>query len=154
MEKQLPRIPRKMIETHFEWVRRYKLNSIYYLNFFARREALVDYFNFAMNPRFKKLNEIPESELTQYYAQRTVEHRNYSLDGKTLILPETIGKMELIDPQEILVYELSSGKLTIGRMAREFITETGNELSTHEIVKNIFLPVFKKLEDNYQVVFY
>ncbi|MCE1248677.1 MAG: B12-binding domain-containing radical SAM protein [Firmicutes bacterium] len=154
MEKQLPNIPRKLVETHFEWARKFKLFSLYYLNFFAKREALADYFNNAMNPRFKKLGEIPDADFADFFAMRTTEPRKYTEDGKALILPLTIQEQSLTDPAEILIYELSSGKLTIGRMAEEFAAETECNLSKHEIIENIFKPFFRKMEEGYQVIFY
>jgi len=154
MKQRVGRIPRKLLKLHFKWARDYWLMTQWYLSFLKERQALEDYFNFLGSPRFRTLEEIPPNEITGWYAQRTEEKRRYSKDGGQILLPETTGKFRLYKKDEILVYELSAGKLTVKEMIEEFKKETGSELTGDEILKKVFIPTFRKLEKTYHIVFY
>jgi len=154
MKKNLGRIPWDLIKTHFDWANDYWIMSQWYLYFLKKREALDDYFGFLRSARFRTLDKIEESEILEWYPQRTVENRKYSRDGRRILLPETTRKIQLYKQDEILVYELSAGKLTIRQAIEEFKNKMGSELSIEEILRNIFLPAFRKLEEAFHIVFY
>lgn len=154
MEKLIPKIPRELLKAHFDWGRDYWIMTQWYLSFLRKREALEEYFNYMRSPRFATLSEIPREEILEWVPQRTVEKRRYSKDGQRILLPETTRKVRLQKPKEKLIYELSSGKLTIDRLLDEYIEETGSRLSREVILESIVIPIFQKLEETYHVVFY
>ncbi|MCD4785021.1 MAG: B12-binding domain-containing radical SAM protein [Candidatus Eremiobacteraeota bacterium] len=154
MRKRVSRIPRELLKSHFDWARDFWIMTQWHQSFLQERQALADYFNFLGSPRFRILEEIPEGDIAQWYAQRTVETRRYSRDGRQILLPQTTKKVRLHKRDEILVYELSSGKLNIRDMLREFKKETGSDMTEDEILQKIFIPTFKKLEETYHIIFY
>ena len=154
MESLVSKIPRDMLGTHFQWAWNFGLSSLWYLNFLSKREALSAFFRYLESPRYKMLEEIQPGHLSKWYAQRVQEGRGYSRDGRGIILPVTNVKATLTDPDEILVYELASGKLTVEQMAVEYVLERGSELEPGEVIHQVFMPIFKKLDRLYQLVFY
>lgn len=154
MEALVPKIPRDMLGTHFQWAWNYGLSSLWYLYFLNRREALKNFFRYLESPRYAMFSEVPKDRLLHWHPQRVVETREYSPDGGSIILPDSTKKETLTDPLEILVYELSTGKLTVNRMLEEFIRETGTDRTPADLLENVFIPVFQKLDQLYQVVFF
>jgi len=154
MEKEIARMPWEMILYHFNWAEEFSIQSKWYLNFLSKRKALRDYIEYLKSERFKTLPFIPPGELPEWHPIRMQDVKQFSHDCKKILLPETIGRYELTDPDEILIYELCTGKLTIGRMIDEFLTETGKDISAHEAMVNYFIPFFKKLEKTFHVIFY
>ncbi len=154
MESLVPKIPIDMLGIHFQWAWHYGLSSLWYLHFLSKREALTAFFRYLESPRYRMFSEIPLEGLSRWYAQRVHEPREYSSDGTSLILPRTTVDAVLSQPEEILTYELSSGKLTVAQMAEEFKRERNDERTPDEIIRQVFIPIFKKLGDMYQLVFY
>lgn len=158
MRRNLHRIPRDLVRRHYQWVERYKIYSLWYLFFLGKLDTIKNYFKFLDSPRFRDLTRLPPDEISRWRPMRVQEKRSYNTDG-TLKLPESIINKSienetLKDPDEILVYELSSGKLTVREAVHRFCRErnmTGNE---NEIFTNLFLPLYKKLDETYRVVFF
>jgi radical SAM superfamily enzyme YgiQ (UPF0313 family) len=154
MSRLARKIPRDMLRLHYVWADRYFMQSLWYQQVISRREALMGYFNFLEHFQFVEFHRVPPGELKSWHPQRVAPKRRYSPDGRQLILPETTGRYRLKDPEEILVYELSSGKLTVEAMAGEFAGRMGNGRTEGEIIEKVFIPVFKKLDSLYHMVFY
>lgn len=154
MKKQIPKIPAELLRDHFLWADRFSIATQWYLSFLKKIDALRDYFGYLQSPRFSRLKDIPVSELYQWFPQRTIEKRSYSPDGTKIILPETTKKLQLKKPEEILLYELSSGKLNIYQVSLEFIRETSCELPPEHIIHKIMLPFYEKLEKTYHILFF
>ena len=154
MRENLHRIPGKLLQAHFDWAANYWILTTWYQAYLKKREVLDAYFMYLRSPRFRKLDEIPPSDILNWIPQRVMENRQYSEDGSKLILPETTIQEELEKPEEILVYELSAGKLKLGQVIEEYTRETKTEMSHREVLDTVFIPVYRKLEDLYQVVFY
>ncbi len=154
MKKNLHRIPYKLLNAHYEWATRFWTFSNWYQVFLKEKQSLEHYFMYLDSPRFRTLDRIPPEDILNWYPQRTSENRSYSKDGRQLILPETTVKARLYKPEEILVYELSAGKLTMKQVIDEFRAERHDNRPDSEILEYTFIPVFKKLESLYQVVFY
>jgi len=158
MRRNLHRIPRDLIRRHYQWVDRYKIYSLWYLFFLGKLDVVKSYFKFLDSPRFRDLSRLPPDEISFWRPMRVQEKRNYNADG-SLKLPESINNKSieddtLRDPDEILVYELSSGKLTVGEAVRRFCRERKMTGSENEIFINLFLPLYKKLDETYRLVFF
>ncbi len=154
MEKVLPKIPPPMMASHFFWAEEYGIFTYWYQKILSKKEGLVEFFYFLKSPRYKMFHEIPQHEILDWKPQRIIEKRKYTKNGKTIILPITVGKYYLRKKEDILIYELSSGKLTIKQMIKEFKQEMKLDLSNYEVLKKYFFPLFQKLQKKYHILFY
>ena len=154
MRSKLKKIPRIMLATHFHWSWNYGADSLWHSVFLSSRRDLSNYFKYLTSDRFVTFNVIHPDDLMDYSVMRMQEIRHYSPDGKELILPPTVGNYRLRKDHEKLIYELSSGKITIRRMVDEFIRRTGTDLDRDAVMKKYFIPTFKKLDKIYQVLFF
>ncbi len=140
---------------HTVWAQRWHLQTFYYSNFIANNELLQSYFQFQSSPRFRRLEMIPHLELANYVPMRTLPSLCYTPDGQRIRLGSFFGKRPLLkDPMEKLVFEYSSSKLSIGQIAERINAEMHLEQPTFKTIVQILLPIYQKLEDMYQVVFY
>lgn len=140
---------------HISWSRVFKLDSRYNMDHFSKCEVLNAYFTLFQGPRFRRLNEIPPQEFGQWIPMRTVEHRSYSPDSLSIRIPAPFGETDIIDDaDELLAYELSASKLSAKQIAERIVLERHGELSSVEVIKRIMYPLYRRLEDRYQIVFY
>ncbi|MFP4497153.1 MAG: B12-binding domain-containing radical SAM protein [Vulcanimicrobiota bacterium] len=154
MKSELKNIPREMIKLHLDWERKYGIRTFWNMFHFSRSQAIKEYFRYLESPRFRSLFYIPLRDLPEWYPLRVIHKREYSNDGKDLILPSTVEETRLSTPEEILIYELSSGKLTVNQMLEEFKIETSSELDRETLFNRYFIPTFAKLDDLFLIVFY
>ncbi|MCE1247251.1 MAG: B12-binding domain-containing radical SAM protein [Firmicutes bacterium] len=154
MEKNLKNIPAAIVKNHFIWAERYRMFSVWYLFFLSKFKVMSNYFKFLESPRFATLSEIPPENIGNWRAVRVIEKRNYRADGN-ILLPASIIETKLDAPEEILIYELCSGKLTIKQAVDRYCKEKGIPgEDKNEVFHRVFLPTLKKLETGYQVVFH
>ena len=143
------------IKRHVDWAQHWHLYTFYYLSLIAPSDLLRRYFDFLASPRFKRLEEIPHLELPDYIPMRTIVDRRYSHDGQRLLLPEYWGhRYSLVQKLEIMLYEYAAAKLSLGDIARRLEQELDLKMPIPKIIAQVMLPVYRKLEDRYQVVFY
>jgi anaerobic magnesium-protoporphyrin IX monomethyl ester cyclase len=154
MKANVSRIPRSLVLKHFEWACLFSASTYWYLYILEKNANLKNYFEMSISPRFSSFDKIPEKKILEWYPHRIKETREYSPDGKKLILPETTVKHELTDKNEILIYELSSSKMTVDRMLDEFQAEMGYDMTREEIYNRYFVPTFKKLEETFHIIFH
>jgi len=153
MADNLHRIPRDLIQKHFLWAERYKIYSLWYLYFLNKMGAVRNYFKFLKSPKFRSFDEIPLKELGRWRPMRVQEERDYSPDG-SLKLPYSVCKGIIFDPGEILAYELCSGKLTVRDAVSRFCHERNIKGNESEVYANIFIPMFRRLDKSYHIVFF
>ncbi|MBQ7567627.1 B12-binding domain-containing radical SAM protein [bacterium] len=143
------------IARHANWAQKWHMFTFYYSMFIGCNELLQQYFNFLASPRFKRLGDIPRLELSDYVPMRTIPKRLYSKDGRRIIFPACWGKkFSLGKPLEKMLYEYASSKLTIGDIAALLKKELKLDKNIPQIIAHIMLPIYSKLEDKYQIVFY
>lgn len=154
MEKNLPRVSRSMLASHFVWADDFKFLTYWYQLILSKKQALADYFYFMKSPRFSTLDFIAPEDLLNWYPQRVKESRRYSRDSRQILLPETVGKYQLKKKNEILIYELASGKLTMEQLLDEYLKETQSGKDRMLVLHKEIIPTLKKLEKTFHVVFY
>ena len=131
------------------------MHTFYYLNYIAPSQLLQGYFQFMQSPRFKRLADIPRLELGEYIPTRVMPGRVYSNDGRRLILPDYLGRRcSLSKMLDKLVYEYSASKLTMREIAQRLSQELGIDMPPYQMIPKYLLPVYRKLEERCQVVFY
>ena len=153
MSKNIHRIPRKLLAKHYRWAERYKIYSSWYLYFLAQLNCVKNYFKFLESPRFKSFRQVHPDDLMRWKPMRIVESRDYTPDG-SLILPASIQSGILKTPEEILAYELCSGKLTVKEAVKRFCEDRNIKGNENEVFENIFIPLFNQLDNTYRIVFY
>ncbi|NMA28834.1 MAG: hypothetical protein GX934_13850, partial [Burkholderiales bacterium] len=154
MARLLPKLPFRTVENHFRWARKYRLNTYYYLDHLSRCELLDHYFLFHSSPRFRRLEEIPRDEFPDWIPTRTVERREYSADGRRLYLRGDFGRRAFLStPHEIRIFEYSASKLTARQIAERLQAEMGQDKTPDEIIKRWMIPLYRRLEKKFQVIF-
>ena len=156
VEREMRRVAMKMeplmMEKHFVWALNYKMHTIYYLNVLARAPILESYFTMKKSVKFKRLREIPDDQLRDWLPIRILESRTYNRGA--VELPGYFTMIKLNKPDDILVYEYSAGKMTIGEIAQKIKEEKQSPLTESEIIQNVMLPVYRKIEKSYHIIFY
>jgi len=154
MARLLPELPFSTVENHFRWARKYRLNTYYYLEHLSRCEILDHYFLFHSSPRFRRLEEIPREEFPDWIPTRTIERREYSADGRRLYLRGDFGRRAFLGrPHEVRIFEYSASKLTAGQIARRLQAEMGQDKTVEEILDRWMIPLYRRLEKRFQVIF-
>ncbi len=154
MRRSLKKIPRLMLATHYHWSWNYGAGSLWHSVFLATRRDLSNYFKYLTSDRFEIFDGIHPDDLMDYTVMRVQEVRYYSSDGSKIILPPTVARYHLRKEHEKLIYELSSGKITVGEMVDQFILRTGTDLDRDTVIKKYFIPALRKLDRTYQVLFF
>lgn len=154
MRKKVKDVPHDLLRKHYEWMWKYGVNSQWRQLILSKRQALGDYFRYLQSPRFAPFKEVPLNDILRWTPQRVQAAIMREDEGRTIILPETTAESKLKDKNERLVYELCAGKLNVEDMIRRFISESGTDMDKDEVLGKVFIPMFKKLADEYQVVFY
>ncbi len=142
-----------MMERHFNWAIRYKMHTLYYLRIFPEAPILESYFNIKKSARFRRLSDIPADELGKWFPLRISEKRSYTADGKSIELPGYFKKITITRPEEQLVYEYSAGKMNIQEIAGCVSAGIPGAVSHDEVVGRIMLPLYKRLEKSYHIIF-
>jgi anaerobic magnesium-protoporphyrin IX monomethyl ester cyclase len=153
-QKNVKNVDRKLILKMIEWYVDYTIVTMW-SQFILNNNLLTDYYNHMTTKRYRSFNEIPPGKLAHWYPQRVIENRIYSEDGRKMLMPAGIeGETALDIPEEILIYELSSGKISIKNMIKEFKTTFNSDLADDEILEKYFIPFFRKLDQSYHLVFH
>ena len=142
------------VELQFTWAKNYGMRTNWHELISRCQPVTAEYFNLLAGPRFVKVAQIPDDFLPNCYPMRVLEVREYSPEGKIIILKEGRREMRLEAKPEILAYELACGKLTMEQIALELKKRLGLEFSAQEIIKQIMMPVYIKLEENFHLAFY
>jgi len=143
-----------MMERHFTWAIRYKMHTLYYLQVFPGAPILESYFNIKKSSKFRRLSDIPADELGEWFPLRISEKRGYSADGRVLELAGYFKKVTISRPEEQQVYEYSAGKMTILEIAGRLCAGSPGGLTQDEAVRRIMVPLYRRLEKSYHVIFY
>lgn len=154
MFEVLPKIPPWLIEKHYQMVINLSTSSQWYETVYQRCTGLDAYFKYKVKPRFKRLAEIPDDFIMDYYPLRPILGINYDKNN-SIILPITNSTNEILtDNLEKEVYEYSCGKIPIKDLIRRikpaFFPDVENEIIWKKHVK----PIYEKLEQSFHIVFY
>ena len=152
MERNLHRISWGLMRKHYRWASVYRIFSSWYYLFLDKLTCIKNYFRFLESPRFRAFRQIPVEDLHRYRPTRIQENRDYTADGR-IILPQSITSETLDSLEEILAYELCSGKLTVKEAVERFCEERNIKGEENEVFASIFIPLFKKLDDTYRILF-
>ncbi len=143
-----------MMERHFMWALRYRMHTIYYLNVFAQAPILESYFTIKKSNKFKRLLDIPDDQLPEYFPLRISEKRLYRQGGAVIELPGYYRKVTIRTAAERTVYEYSAGKMNMGEVADASIVDLNSNLSRDEFIRAVMLPLYRRLERSYHIIFY
>jgi anaerobic magnesium-protoporphyrin IX monomethyl ester cyclase len=153
-KRNVKNIDRKLLLKHIEWYADYNTATIW-SQFIINNKLLTEYYNFVVTKRYRSFDAISRERLYHWYPQRVIETRMYSEDGRSMILPPGTEEAAVLDvPEEILIYELSSGKLPVSSMITEFRKSKKIDLTDDEILETYFIPLFRKLDRSYHLVFH
>jgi hypothetical protein len=153
MERNLKRIPQKLLRLHVMWALSYKIFSFWYSGFIHNSETLKRYFFLSQMSRFKSSRDINQEEIGQWIPMRLIEQRTYNPDD-SIELPPTIEKITLFKPDEIAIYELASGKLTLEKLVKRLKKDLEIDSDDKELMHNMVLPFLKRLEETYHIIFH
>ncbi len=128
-------------------------NGAYFRALVSERPTVDAYFFYMNKPGFFRMKDIREEDLLDIYPirvyiypLRTPDFKHFRLSGN--------GKEDYVmtDPAEEELYALSYGKLCVGSIAERLRKHFPGK-SAMDVVRDFMLPVFKRWEDDYQVVF-
>ena len=153
MKKEVVKLKFSDIERHVIWSRKFLMDTLYHMEFMASCPVITSYFDFYSSPRFKRLENIPAEELEYFIPNRTIEDRQYVKRG--LRTPASFGRtIYLGEGLEREIYEYAASKLSIKETAERLVKELGRDETPHDFMQNAMLPIYKKFEDNYQMLFW
>lgn len=154
MKKTAIKMSFEMMEKHFQWAMNYRMHTLYYMNILSLAPILESYFTIKKSSKFRRQKDIPDKEIPDWFPFRIIEKRTYGKGGAFIELPGYFRRIKLTRPDEIAVYEYSSGKMTIQQLAERIQKEFKKNMTIHEILANFVLPLFKRLEKSYHIIFY
>jgi len=120
------------------------LNSVFLKKYFK-------YFNRSM---FKRLENIFSDQLNYWIPFRILPDFECILTDNGYELDGYYCKLFITDPFEISIYEYSAGKLNVEDIAKRICNELDYKAGHENFIKEVMVPFYKKLEDNYQIIFY
>jgi radical SAM superfamily enzyme YgiQ (UPF0313 family) len=150
--KSLPAIPRSLLQLYYRWGERNVHYSQIYPDYLVQLQATKQYFKYLESPRFQTINKIHPEEIDKWYPMRVIEHTEYNEDG-SIPLSNSVINVTLTELEEKIIYELSSGKLNIKQLAEELKAKLNLNNGVSEIIQNKLMPIFKKLDKTYHLVF-
>jgi anaerobic magnesium-protoporphyrin IX monomethyl ester cyclase len=154
MKRIAMRLEPSMMEKHFMWALRYKMHTLYYLNIFSEAPVLESYFGIKKSTKFKRIKDIPDMELREWFPLRVMERRVYARGGGCLELPGYFKKVRITGNEQIAAYEYSAGKMNIGQVAARLREDLGLSMTDDEVITTIMLPLYRRLEKSYHIIFY
>jgi anaerobic magnesium-protoporphyrin IX monomethyl ester cyclase len=150
MRKLAPHLPYATLAKHFEWAQ-YGMVTNWHQILFNSSALLKDYFAFKQSPRFKRLEEVPAADLSNFRPLRVLKTREYDDQGR-IVITAAYTPLILTEPLDLFIYEHSAGKLTLAELAALAQERFGGEAES--LLQSKILPFFKKMEENYLMVFY
>lgn len=149
----IPEIPVPVMERLFLWGKDYGMTTNWFELVSRSRPVIAEYFNLLFSPRFVKSARIPEKQWPDIYPMRVLESREYAPEG-AILLKEGRRDLSLESAVEIIAYELACGKLTLTQIALELKKRAALEITAREIIAQILMPLYLRLEDNFYLTFY
>jgi radical SAM superfamily enzyme YgiQ (UPF0313 family) len=154
MRKMAPSLSPERVRQHFELARKFKTFTFWLQFILSGLEAVENYLSLSESPRFGTLVRAGDGDPGSWIPMRTVEKLTYSSDGTEIMLTGSYRRQSLKDEVEKLVYRLSAGKLSFREIAGEIKKRLLPELSADEIIWDRMLPLYRKLEKSFHVIFY
>ena len=155
MNNMLPTISKKRLMQHFYWFKTYNTQTRWFNAVMQPLPAVATYFRHYDNPKFSELSKIRPLELGEWIPLRTIAPLQYDhSDWENYLLTGSYEDMSITDPLEKDIYALSVGKLNIREIMQELRRRHSIELSDTALWKKHVYPMFKKLEDHFQIIFH
>ncbi len=155
MIKMLPTISKKRLLQHFHWMKLYNTQTRWLNTVMQPLPAVGMYFRYYDNSKFSELDKIPPRELGDWTPLRTLMSLQYDhSDWDSFLLSGSYEDMSLKDPLEKDIYALSVGKLNIREIMQELRRRHNLTMNDGELWKKHVKPMFKRLEEHFQVIFH
>ncbi len=154
MLKLIPKMPRDRILRHYHWMRRYGTQTRW-LTIFRALPAIDAYFKYYDSPKFGTLDKMPMDRLNTWTPLRTIGPLQYDKrNWEDFRLTMSWKDLKLTDPVEKEIYALSAGKLNMQELCEALCQRLNLAESPAEAFSNKIIPVMKKLEKHFQVIFH
>ena len=155
MASMLPTISKKRLLQHYHWLKNYNTQTRWLNTVMQPLPAVSSYFKYYDNSKFSDLDGIPERELFEWIPLRTISSLQYDhSDWENYLLTGSYEDVALRDPLEKDIYALSVGKLNIGEMLQALIQRHSLNLDSQELWAQHVRPLFRRLEDHFQIIFH
>ncbi len=136
----------------------HNLSENYAISTIAQRVLNIDiikqYFSFFSFASFNRIENISLKEIEKWLPLRVLIDTQYVTLEDGYKLPGHRGNMFVKKKLEVAVYEYSFAKLNIGDIAKKIIADYKLDMSVSDFIRKIMIPFYKKLEKNYQIIFY
>jgi len=146
-------LPPEVVFRHFDWAHAHRMPTMWFMRALSKVQILAEYDFLRRSPRYARLADIPRADFLHWVPQRPIEKRTYTRSGR-LLLPGWFRKLYLTHPEEKSIYELSAGKLRMRDVAEEIRRLHRPAATLDEVVRNVLIPTFEKLERTFHIAFY
>lgn len=154
MRKMAPSLPPERVRRHFDLARKHGIITFWLQFVLTGSEAVETFLSLSESPRFGTLARVEEGKSDSWIPMRTVEKLTYSSDGQEILLTGSFRRQSLKDEAEKLIYRLSAGKLSLTEIAEEVQRGLLPDLSREEILRERMLPLYRRLEKSFHIIFY
>lgn len=137
----------KEIDFHFKMAK-YGMPTRYYQRILSKMPAIDKWYRFRNYMNSVRLSEVDSSYIKNLKCLRTTEK---IIEGDNYNIAGWLSDVIVSDPREKYIYDLSSGKFTIGEIAEKFSKKFG--ISESESISNYILPFFERLEKSFHIAF-
>lgn len=153
MKGCVSRIPFRTIRNQFMWASRYSMTTFWH-PILKEKQAYDKYFYFLESPRFMRLEDRDEKDISEIVPLRTLGMLVYHDDGMRLRLQGGLRSYTLSDPEKIFIYRRSCGKRKMADIAEDVRTRFHPDFDIDRVIRSVLLPFYRKLESEFYMIFY
>ena len=142
------------------------LNNNLYNNYFYKSYTfsivktfysyIIDYLNLLTKTYFVKISDLNRTELLDSFPIKTIASTNYlpyKNDG--YIIENAPQPIIITDEIEVDAFEYALGKLKLKDIIKRIISDFPDKnLNEDELLENILIPFYKKMEDKFVIIFF
>jgi hypothetical protein len=117
---------------------------------------IIDYLNLLTKTYFVKISDLNRDELLDSFPVKTITSTNYlpyKNDG--YIIENAPTPIIILDEIEVSAFEYALGKLKLKDIVKRIISDfPDRNLKEDELLENILIPFYKKMEDKFVIIFF
>ena len=153
MQKIAAKLPFEIMDFH-KSLADFGFHSLYYTSIIRSNPILTNYYAIRKCGEYKRISEIPERQLKYYRPYLINNLKTYERSANGYIIKSPFGDLHIKNEKEINIYDHSSGTISIEQIAQELSKSIMKNKSESEIISNVIIPFYRKLEKNYLLLLF
>ena len=117
---------------------------------------IIDYLNLLTKPYFVKISDLSREEILDSFPVKTIISNNYlPYKNNGYIIENAPQQIIITDEIEVDAFEYALGKLKLKDIVKRIISDfPDRNLKEDELLENILIPFYKKMEDKFVIIFF